>query len=184
MRVETRRTVPVKFRAQRGLVDEFLRRCARRQQCLEPAFAFFGRLLIGKCGEFSTRYVAKIADQVHHLVIAERQQDLAARSPRFILQPHDEIHDPARVGAAIKKVPRDDERGRIARPAAIVCDDAGIGERSKHGVIGSVRIAHGDDALDAGPAIGGVCRNRLDDKKQRGDCQQSCGPTHTGLLCP
>ena len=121
----------------------------RGEQNVEPALSLLGRFLVGERGILASGYIAQVADQVHDLVITERQQYLAPFLRRLCLELHHEIHDPARIGPAIEQVAGYDQRCIAPRPVAVTVDNARIRQRPQHRVVRTVGVTHRNDTTSA-----------------------------------
>lgn len=113
-----------------------------------------GRLVLGVGRELAGQHIAQVAEQVHRLVIAEREVQSALRRRRLLLQPHQQVEYRPGVGAAVEQVAGHHEVGCTGRPAKLRVDDANRLEQSRQLRMGAVHVGHGNHALDAGPASG------------------------------
>ena len=86
--------------------------------------ALGGGFDVGVRRVFARVDVAQVAEHVHRLVIAEHHVQLAARGARFALQAHEQVHDLARVVAAIEQVAQAHHVRASGAPAVLRVDDA------------------------------------------------------------
>ena len=117
--------------------------------------------------------VAQVAEEVHHLVVAEQHVGTAAGRGALRLEPAQQVHQRPVVEAAVEKVAGHDEVVVAADPAQLVVDQAGRAEQPDQLVVIAVDVAHGDDPGDPLPLpdrVGLWRRGRRD----RGE-QQECG---------
>ena len=77
-------------------------------------------------------------------MIAQQAHDPAAGLCRFFLQRHHQVHDLARLGAAIQEVPGLDERCLTAGPVVLLVDQTGALENGDKVVKVTMNIADGD----------------------------------------
>ena len=70
--------------------------------------------------EFAGRDIAQIAIDVHRFVVADERMDGAAGSRGLLFEFHEEVHDGARVRAAIHHVASLNQVRLAARPITIV----------------------------------------------------------------
>jgi len=76
---------------------------------LIPSLTFFDRFDIQESSVFLIGNIAKIANEVHDLMIAEQEMHPAAGQRCLTLQSHDEVHHTPRLWTAIQQVTGEDE---------------------------------------------------------------------------
>jgi hypothetical protein len=109
------------------------------------ALAGFRGLAVGEGGADLGRGVAQVAEQVHHLVIAEHLLDAPFRLRGVALEGHHHVQHAAHLGAAIGEVPGLDEGGGATGPALAVVAEAGrLQDRGQAGQA-AMDVADGDD---------------------------------------
>ena len=114
---------------------------------LIDAVAARGGIAVGEGGIFARRRVAVIAEEVHRLVVAENDDDLAAGARRFFLQPLQAADDQKRIRPAVGNVAHLHEDCPARGPMASGADQARrAGDRHPRLIV-AVEIAHRDDAL-------------------------------------
>ncbi len=130
-------------------------RCARAAlrgfPCLAGALALGRRFHVGIGGVFARVDVAQVAQQVHRLVIAEHDVHPAARRARLALQALQQVHDLARVGAAVEQVAEAHQVCAAGGPTVLAIDDAGLTQQAQQFGVGSVHVGKGHDTLDPAP---------------------------------
>ena len=92
------------------------------------------------------RYVTPVAEQCHELVIAEHDVQCSARGGGLALETHDELHDGARLGAAVEQIAEADDMGGARRPAHVGIHDARRAQELDEGVVRSVDVGERDDS--------------------------------------
>ncbi len=76
--------------------------------------------------------------------------DPTARSRRFGLQAHDEVHRLTGIRPAIEYVTDDDEMCRVSGPAEFVIDHVALPQDANERVVSAVDIGDRDDSICAG----------------------------------
>src|SRR5579863_2504449 len=90
------------------------------QVLLKSAGAAFFGVIIGKTLEISDRDVAKVAHQIHHFVVAQQADDLAAGFLRLLIEGHHQVQYFARLWSAIDQISKLNQGGFAAGPAALL----------------------------------------------------------------
>jgi hypothetical protein len=88
--------------------------------------------------------VPQVAHDIHHLVVTEQIYYPAACLWRFFFERHHQVHDLARLGAAIQEVPDLNERRLTARPMVLLVYKTGAQQNGNEVVKGIVYIGDGD----------------------------------------
>ena len=101
---------------------------------------------IGERREDLARRVARLADQVHHLVIAEQREGAAAGVLGLVLERHQQVEHRARAFAAIHVVAGLNQLRAAAGPLAAAVVEAGDLQDRLEAVDAAVDVADGDDA--------------------------------------
>ena len=128
-------------------------------------------------GEDFGRDVPDVGHQVHRLVVAQQHPDFAARLPRAVLEPHQQVHDLAHLGAPVGEVAGLHQRRVSPAPAVLVVDQAGLPQDRAQPVAGAVDVADGDHAAGGGPVLDGGGGDRAGG----GDCAAgACGDRAAG----
>ena len=126
--------------------------CALRRLPRLAQFRALGRRLQVRIrGVLAGLDVAQVAEQVHRLVVAEHDVQLPARRLRLALQPHQQVHDLARIGAAVEQVAEAHEMRVPGRPVVLRVDDAGLVQQREQFRVGAVHVGESDHAIDAAP---------------------------------
>ena len=94
--------------------------------------------------------------------------DPTARSRRFKLQAHDEVHRLTRVGPAVEYVADDDEMRRAPGPPSFGIDHAALPQDANERVVSAVDIGDRDDSICTGKSPFGS-RPRIIAAEYRGD---------------
>jgi hypothetical protein len=125
------------------------------------ASAPFVRSVVGERRIRLRGHVAEIEQQVHDLVIAQQDVDLAACRGRFVFEPHQQIQNLAHLLSAIRVITRLHEVRRSARPSAAGINQMRGLEDGGERVQRPVNVPDRDDAWGCRlrPARGG-CRHR------------------------
>src|SRR6267378_1443943 len=76
-------------------------------------------IAVGKTCIIQESNVTQVAHDIHYFVVTEQAHDPAACLCRFFLEGHHQVHDLARLGAAIQEVPDLDERCLTACPMVL-----------------------------------------------------------------
>src|SRR6266850_436889 len=105
-----------------------------------PLFGF----AVGKTCIVLGSDVAQVAHDIHYFVVTEQAHDPAACLYRFLLERHHQVHDLARLGAAIQEVPDLDERCLTACPMVLLVGKTGTPENAHEVVKVIVDIGDGD----------------------------------------
>src|SRR5210317_124585 len=85
-------------------------------EALVPALALLARLFVHESSIFLVGHVAKIARQVHYLMIAQHQVHATTAQQRLILESHHKIHDVTGPCSAIEEIAGEYEMGLAAAP--------------------------------------------------------------------
>src|SRR6267143_667246 len=102
------------------------------------------RIAVGKAGIVHGSDVTQVAHDIHHFVVTQEAYDPPACWCRFFLECHHQVHDLARLGAAIQQVADLDERGPAACPLALLVYKTDVLENGDEVVKVIVDIADGD----------------------------------------
>ena len=106
-----------------------------------------GRAVVGEGGIFAGRRVAEVAEQVHRLVVAEDDDDTAARARGLRLEFLKTADDEERVRLAVGDVAELDQRRLAARPVPGGIDQPrGPGDRLPRLEV-AVEVTDRDDAV-------------------------------------
>ena len=117
-------------------------------------FALLAQLrgLVGRVGGVLGRHdVAQVAEQVHRFVIAEHDVQLAARRACLALQAHQQVHDLARIAAAIEQIAEAHDVRGAGGPVVGSVDHAGLAQQRHELVVGAVHVCERDHAWDIAP---------------------------------
>jgi hypothetical protein len=98
-------------------------------------------------------------------VVAEHDVQPAAGRLGFALQSHQQVHDFARIGAAIEQVAEAHDVRPSRCPAVLRIDDAGFAQQRDQFGVGAVHVSERDHPLDAAP----LNLRRLRDCRRRPD---------------
>ena len=106
-------------------------------------------------GELSGRDVAKVACDVHGFVVADQHVYPSAGPGGLSFQVDEQVHDLARVRAAVEEVARLHELRAAAGPLATAVDDTGVLQHVDELVEAAVHVADGHDPRRRGGGGGG-----------------------------
>ena len=91
------------------------------------------------------RDVAEIADDVHDFMIAGEDDGLADGALGLLLEPHQQIHHLAHVGAAVGVVAGLHPDRAPTAPLQRIVDEAGAAEDGGDPVVETMNVADGDE---------------------------------------
>ena len=168
----TRRRQRIEFRPQNAIRAQLGLNAIlwlTRPKLLERALAIPFRLHVLVCREFRLRNIAKIAIEIHDLVIAQQQMHAAVAAASLFLEPHDQVHDLARLRASIQQVTREYQVCLAAAPCKAAVEDFRCLKRLDQGIVGTVNITNGDDPLNVRvvPFIGVNLRQGYAEKQEQ-----------------
>src|SRR6266851_1565269 len=109
---------------------------------IRSLLSLFG-FAVGKTGIVRGSDVSQVAHDIHHLVVTEQAYYPAACLWRFFFQRHHQVHDLARLGAAIQEIPDLDERCLTACPMVLLVYKTGAQQNGNEVVKGIVYIGDG-----------------------------------------
>ncbi len=101
---------------------------------------------IGERGVARWRDIPELVEEVHDLVVAEEGFDPAARAPRLLLEPHQQVERFTHFGPAIEDVSGLHEDGRASDPLTLGVDEARGLQDFDELIEGAMHVADGDDA--------------------------------------
>ncbi len=135
------------------LVEGCAGSCAvRRLPGLAQFRALGRRFQVAVRGVFAGVDVAQVAEDVHRLVVAQQDVQLARPRLRLALQAHQQVHDLARIGAAVEQVAQahDDASCPAAQWSWASTIPVSRSKGEQFGV-GAVHVRESDDAIDSAP---------------------------------
>jgi hypothetical protein len=74
-----------------------------------------------------------------------------ARGARFALEALQQVHHPARVGAAVEQVAEAHQVCAAGGPMVLAIDDAGLAQQAQQFGVGPVHVGECHDSLDPAP---------------------------------
>src|SRR5260370_17140367 len=101
----------------------------------------------GKAGIVRRSDVTQVAHDIHHFVVTEQAYDPATCLHRFFLECHHQVHDLARLGAAIQEVPGLDESSFAAGPMVLLVCKTGALENGDEVIKVVMDIGDGADGF-------------------------------------
>src|SRR5581483_635882 len=111
------------------------------------------RIFFGKTGVVFWRYIAQVAHEVHHFMVAEHAHHAAACLFRLGFQRHDQVHHFSRPGTAIDQVSDLNENSGAAMPTALLVDKAGLLKNGHKVIEIAVDVSDGNSAGLRSPEI-------------------------------
>src|ERR1700683_2189643 len=101
-------------------------------------------IAVGKTGIIRGNDVTQVTHDIHHLVVTEQAYYSTACWSRFFFEGHHQVHDFARLGAALEEIADLDEGCLTARPMVLLVYETGTPENGDEVVKVAVDIPNGD----------------------------------------